>query len=163
MTTPRTSSSGPRGPADHQLADQGPAAQDLEDQQITSSQTRTTSSRPRGPALYDPLYQWPTPTATTDHGHTPGSTHRHFPPSRRLQPPGPTDCAAHRHSARIRRESRPASHRPTTSSSGPRGPAHGRQLRASDLSGRARSFQSMVGGGMPVDQAVSVAGLMVED
>ena len=37
------------------------------------------------------------------------------------------------------------------------------ELRASDLSGRARAFQSMVGGGMPVDQAVSVAGLMVED
>ena len=37
------------------------------------------------------------------------------------------------------------------------------ELRASDLSGRARAFQSMVGGGMAVDQAVSVAGLMVED
>ena len=37
------------------------------------------------------------------------------------------------------------------------------ELRASDLSGRARAFQSMVGGGMPVDQAVSVAGLMIED
>ena len=37
------------------------------------------------------------------------------------------------------------------------------ELRASDLSGRARAFQSMVGGGMPVDQAVAVAGLMVED
>ena len=34
---------------------------------------------------------------------------------------------------------------------------------ASDLSGRARAFQSMVGGGMAVDQAVAVAGLMVED
>ena len=33
------------------------------------------------------------------------------------------------------------------------------ELRASDLSGRARAFQSMVGGGM----AVAVAGLMVED
>ena len=37
------------------------------------------------------------------------------------------------------------------------------ELRASDLSGRARAFQSMVGGGMAVDKAVSVAGLMVED
>ena len=37
------------------------------------------------------------------------------------------------------------------------------ELRASDLSGRARAFQSMVGGGMDVAQAVSVAGLMVED
>ena len=37
------------------------------------------------------------------------------------------------------------------------------ELRASDLSGRARAFQSMVGGGMPIDQAVAVAGLMVED
>ena len=37
------------------------------------------------------------------------------------------------------------------------------ELRASDLSGRARAFQSMVGGGMAVDQAVSVAGLMVTD
>ena len=37
------------------------------------------------------------------------------------------------------------------------------ELRASDLSGRARAFQSMVGGGMSVTDAVSVAGLMVED
>ena len=37
------------------------------------------------------------------------------------------------------------------------------ELRASDLSGRARAFQSMVGGGMPVSEAVAVAGLMVED
>ena len=37
------------------------------------------------------------------------------------------------------------------------------KLRASDLSGRARAFQSMVGGGMAVADAVSVAGLMVED
>ena len=35
------------------------------------------------------------------------------------------------------------------------------ELRASDLSGRARAFQSMVGGGMDVGQAVAVAGLMV--
>ena len=37
------------------------------------------------------------------------------------------------------------------------------ELRASDLSGRARAFQSMVGGGMAVAEAMSVAGLMVED
>ena len=37
------------------------------------------------------------------------------------------------------------------------------ELRASDLSGRARAFQSMVGGGMDVGKAISVAGLMVED
>ena len=37
------------------------------------------------------------------------------------------------------------------------------ELRASDLSGRARAFQSMVGGGMAVDQAIAVAGLMVGD
>ena len=37
------------------------------------------------------------------------------------------------------------------------------ELRASDLSGRARAFQSMVGGGMEVSAAVAVAGLMVED
>ena len=37
------------------------------------------------------------------------------------------------------------------------------ELRASDLSGRARAFQSMVGGGMAVAEAVAIAGLMVED
>ena len=37
------------------------------------------------------------------------------------------------------------------------------ELRASDLSGRARAFQSMVGGGMSVPEAVSVAGLMVQE
>ena len=37
------------------------------------------------------------------------------------------------------------------------------ELRASDLSGRARAMQSMVGGGMAVADAVAVAGLMVED
>ena len=37
------------------------------------------------------------------------------------------------------------------------------ELRASDLTGRARAFQSMVGGGMAVAEAVAVAGLMVED
>ena len=38
-----------------------------------------------------------------------------------------------------------------------------RELRASDLSDRARAFQSMVGGGMPVADAVAIAGLMVDD
>ena len=37
------------------------------------------------------------------------------------------------------------------------------ELRASDLSGRARAFQSMVTAGMEVSQAVSIAGLMVDD
>ena len=37
------------------------------------------------------------------------------------------------------------------------------ELRASDLSGRSRAFQSMVNGGMSVTDAVAVAGLMVED
>ena len=37
------------------------------------------------------------------------------------------------------------------------------ELRASDLSGRARAFQSMVGGGLDIEKAISVAGLMVED
>ena len=36
-------------------------------------------------------------------------------------------------------------------------------LFASDLSGRARSFQSMVGGGMEVGKAAALAGLMVDD
>ena len=34
------------------------------------------------------------------------------------------------------------------------------ELRASDLSGRARAFQSMVGGGMEVEKAAALAGLM---
>ena len=38
-----------------------------------------------------------------------------------------------------------------------------RELRASDLCGRARAMQSMVNGGMSVADAVAVAGLMVED
>ena len=37
------------------------------------------------------------------------------------------------------------------------------ELKASDLSGRSRAFQSMVNGGMSVTDAMSVAGLMVED
>ncbi len=36
------------------------------------------------------------------------------------------------------------------------------ELRASDLSGRARAFQSMVGGGMDVDKAAALAGLLTE-
>ena len=36
-------------------------------------------------------------------------------------------------------------------------------LFASDLSGRARAFQSMVGGGMDVGKAAALAGLMVND
>ena len=38
-----------------------------------------------------------------------------------------------------------------------------RELRSSDLSGRARAMQSMVNGGMSVADAVSVAGLMIDD
>ena len=37
------------------------------------------------------------------------------------------------------------------------------ELRASDLSGRARAFQSMVGGGMEVDRAAALAGLLVSE
>ena len=37
------------------------------------------------------------------------------------------------------------------------------ELRASDISGRARAFQSMVGGGMPLDRAAALSGLMVQD
>ena len=36
------------------------------------------------------------------------------------------------------------------------------ELRASDLSGRARAFQSLVGGGMAIEKAVAIAGLMIE-
>ena len=36
-------------------------------------------------------------------------------------------------------------------------------LFASDLSGRARAFQSMVGGGMDITKAAALAGLMVDD
>ena len=35
------------------------------------------------------------------------------------------------------------------------------ELRASDLSERARAFQSMVGGGMDISKAIAVAGLMI--
>ena len=38
-----------------------------------------------------------------------------------------------------------------------------KELFASDLSGRARAFQSMVGGGMDVGKAAALAGLMVDD
>ena len=37
------------------------------------------------------------------------------------------------------------------------------ELRASDLSGRARSLQSMVNGVMPLTDAMAISGLMVED
>ena len=37
------------------------------------------------------------------------------------------------------------------------------KLFASDLSGRARAFQSMVGGGMSLDQAAALAGLLTEE
>ena len=37
------------------------------------------------------------------------------------------------------------------------------ELRASDLSGRARAMQSMVGAGMELSQAVAISGLMVEE
>ena len=36
-------------------------------------------------------------------------------------------------------------------------------LRAADISGRARAFQSMVGGGMELDRAAALSGLLVED
>ena len=37
------------------------------------------------------------------------------------------------------------------------------RLFAADLSGRARAFQSMVGGGMDVSKAAALAGLMAEE
>ena len=37
------------------------------------------------------------------------------------------------------------------------------ELRASDLSGRARAFQSLVGGGKTVEEATAIAGLMMTD
>ena len=37
------------------------------------------------------------------------------------------------------------------------------ELRASDLSGRSRALQSMVGGGMPLADAVAISGLMVPE
>ena len=37
------------------------------------------------------------------------------------------------------------------------------ELRASDLSGRARAFQSMVGAGMDISKAAGIAGLMDSD
>ena len=36
-------------------------------------------------------------------------------------------------------------------------------LSASDLQGRARSFQSMVGGGMPLERAAALSGLMLPE
>ena len=38
-----------------------------------------------------------------------------------------------------------------------------KELRASDLAGRARAFQSLVKGGKTVDEATQIAGLMVDD
>ena len=37
------------------------------------------------------------------------------------------------------------------------------ELRAGDIAGRARAFQSMVGGGMAVDRAAALAGLMAPE
>ena len=37
------------------------------------------------------------------------------------------------------------------------------ELRAGDISGRARAFQSLVNGGMAVEKASALAGLMVAD
>ena len=37
------------------------------------------------------------------------------------------------------------------------------ELRASDISGRARAFQSLVGGGMEVERAAAVSGVLVDD
>ena len=36
-------------------------------------------------------------------------------------------------------------------------------LYASDLSGRARAFQSMIGGGLPIEQAAALSGLVVPE
>ena len=36
------------------------------------------------------------------------------------------------------------------------------EMKASDVQGRARSFQSMVGGGMEIERAVALSGLMME-
>jgi len=36
------------------------------------------------------------------------------------------------------------------------------ELRASDIQGSARAFQSMVGGGMPIERAAALSGLLVE-
>ena len=37
------------------------------------------------------------------------------------------------------------------------------QLNASDITGRARAFQSLVGGGMDIDEAAALSGLVVDD
>ena len=37
------------------------------------------------------------------------------------------------------------------------------ELQASDLAGRARAFQSMVGGGMAIERAAALAGLMAPE
>ena len=36
------------------------------------------------------------------------------------------------------------------------------EMKASDVQGRARAFQSMVGGGMEVERAVALSGLLME-
>ena len=36
-------------------------------------------------------------------------------------------------------------------------------IRASDLSGRARSFQSLTRGGLSIEQAANLSGLLAED
>ena len=37
------------------------------------------------------------------------------------------------------------------------------ELRASDLAGRARAWQALVKGGMPLPEATQIAGLMLEE
>lgn len=37
------------------------------------------------------------------------------------------------------------------------------ELRAADLSGRARAFQSMVGGGMALERAAAISGLLTPE
>ena len=37
------------------------------------------------------------------------------------------------------------------------------ELRAGDVAGRARAFQSLVGGGMALDDAARVSGVLMED
>ena len=36
-------------------------------------------------------------------------------------------------------------------------------LHAADVAGRARAFQSLVGGGMELDQAAGLSGLLIDD
>ena len=37
------------------------------------------------------------------------------------------------------------------------------ELHAADIAGRARAFQSLVGGGMELDQAAGLSGLLIDD